>query len=67
MEKTSLNKLMAAGYMFIRTDDYPNIRIKYMKQGSGDWKTLEKFETKVARDRRFKELLDDDKIIADCN
>ena len=65
MESTSMNKLMAAGYTFIRPDDQPNIRIKYRKQGSGDWKTLEKFPTKAARDRRFKELLNEDKIISD--
>ncbi len=63
MESTSMEKLMAAGYTFIRTDDQPNIRIKYKKQGSGDWKTLEKFDTKAARERRIKELLNDDKII----
>jgi hypothetical protein len=63
MESTSMNKLMVAGYMFIRPDDHPNIRIKFRKQDSGDWKTLEKFETKAARDRRIKELLEDDKII----
>ncbi len=63
MERISMEKLMAAGYTFIRQDDQPNIRIKYRKQGSGDWKTLEKFDTKAARDRRVKELLQDNKII----
>jgi hypothetical protein len=58
-----MNKLMAAGYMVIRSDDQPNIRIKFREEGSGDWATLEKFETKAARDRRIKELLQDDKII----
>ena len=67
MEKTSMNKLMAAGYMFIRSDNEPNIRIKYRKQDSGDWKTLEKFETKAARDRRFAELLNEPMIISDSN
>jgi hypothetical protein len=65
MESTSMNKLMVAGYMFIRTDDSPKIRLKFRKQGSGDRKTFEKFETKAARDRRVKELLKDDKIIMD--
>ena len=65
MESTSFNKLMAAGYTFIRIDDTPNIRIKFRKQGSGDWKTFEKFDTKAARDRRFNELLQDDRIISD--
>lgn len=65
MERTSMDKLMAAGYTFIRSDDQPNTRIKYRKQGSGDWKTLEKFDTKAARDKRIKELLSDAKIIMD--
>jgi hypothetical protein len=63
MEAKSLEKLMNAGYTFIRADDQPNIRIKYKKEGSGDWKTLEKFSTKASRDRRVKELLDDPKIV----
>ena len=50
------DKIMAAGFIIIRPDDYPNIRIKY-RVGNGAWKTLEKFECKAARDRRLKELL----------
>jgi hypothetical protein len=63
MEATSMTKLMDAGYVFIRRDDRPRIRIKYRKRGSGDWKTLENFPTKAARDRRVKELLKDKFII----
>lgn len=55
---------MAAGFKIIRTDDQPNIRIKY-RISNGSWSTLEKFETKSARDRRFKELLKDNSIIED--
>ena len=50
------DKVIAAGFTIIRTDDFPNIRIKY-RVGNGAWKTLEKFECKAARDRRLKELL----------
>ena len=50
------DKIMAAGFIIIRPDDFPNIRIKY-RVGNGAWKTLEKFDTKAARDRRLKELL----------
>ena len=50
------DKVIKAGFMIIRPDDYPNIRIKY-RVGNGAWKTLEKFECKAARDRRLKELL----------
>ena len=65
MEANSMIKLMKAGYTFIRPDDQPNIRIKYKKQGSGDWKTLEKFPTKAARDRRVRELLLEPDVIMD--
>ena len=58
-------KLMNAGYTFIRPDNQPNVRIKFRKKGSGDWKTLEKFETKAARDRRVKELLNLEEFIMD--
>ena len=58
-----MNKLLDAGYTFIRPDNQPNIRIKYRKKGSGDWKTFEKFETKAARDRRIVALLDDPNFI----
>lgn len=50
------DKVIKAGFMIIRPDDYPNIRIKY-RVGNGAWKTLEKFDTVAARDRRLKELL----------
>lgn len=50
------DKVIKAGFMIIRPDDYPNIRIKY-RVGNGAWKTLEKFDTESARDRRLKELL----------
>lgn len=56
MNTRDQDKIMAAGFIIIRPDDYPNIRIKY-RVGNGAWKTLEKFDTKDARDRRLKELL----------
>jgi hypothetical protein len=60
-----MEKLMADGYMFIRRDDHPSPRIKYRKHGSGDWKTLGKFETKAARDREVDRLLDSSMVIMD--
>lgn len=58
------DKVIKAGFMIIRPDDYPNIRIKY-RVGNGAWKTLEKFETAAARDRRLKELLKNTLTIMD--
>ena len=61
-QSNNYEKLVASGFMIIRRDDYPVPRIK--QWGSdGIWKTLEKFETKAARDRRIKELLQNDKIV----
>ena len=65
MDTTSQLKVMAAGFRILRTSDEPSPRIKVNKDGNTGWPTLEKFETKAARDRRFKELLEDNKTIQD--
>lgn len=62
---TNNEKIAAAGFRIIRADDYPLPRIKEWKSDSS-WTTLEKFDTKAARERRIRELLDDPKIIVDC-
>lgn len=64
MNTNDQDKVIEAGFMIIRPDDFPNIRIKY-RVGNGAWKTLEKFDTKPARDRRLKELLKDNLIVED--
>lgn len=64
MDQASHMKLMAAGFRILRTDDQPSVRIK-VKENGKDWRTLEKFETKAARERRFKELLTDSKTVHD--
>ena len=56
---------MTAGFKIIRQDDSPSPRIKIKENGAYEWKTLEKFESKAARDRAFDKLLEDKKIIAD--
>lgn len=55
-------KLKAAGFRIIRTDDYPGPRIKEWVR-DGTWKTICKYETKAARDRQLQEMLKDPKII----
>jgi hypothetical protein len=65
MDSTSQQKVIKAGFMIIRTDDSPNIRIKYKGSYLQSWSTLEKFETKSARDKRFQELLKGPMVIAD--
>lgn len=65
MRQTRNNeKLAAAGFTILRTDDNPYPRIKVWKSDSA-WITLEKFSTKAARDRRMEELLQDPKTIVD--
>jgi len=65
MDKYSTQKVIKSGFKIIRTDDSPNIRIKIRDSVNKDWRTLEKFETKAARNRRFNELLTHDDIISD--
>lgn len=56
MDSNSQRKVIAAGFTIIRCDDTPSPRIKYKGKGRQEWATLATFETKAARDRRFKEL-----------
>lgn len=66
MDTTSQTKVMAAGFRIIRKDDYPQPRIKVKtNRQRSDWRTLEKFETKAARDRAFKDMLKDSMTISD--
>ncbi|MDR1883710.1 MAG: hypothetical protein LBR26_13140 [Prevotella sp.] len=67
MEKNSVEKLLKAGYVFLRADDggwnkERKYRIRY-SDCFGTWKVLEKFPTKAARDRRIKELMEEDKYL----
>lgn len=59
------NKVKAAGFTIIRKDDYPNPRIKISTKHNGGWKTYGVYETKAARDKAFKTLLESNKIISD--
>ncbi len=65
MDTNSQMKVMAAGFRIIRTDDQPTPRIKVKENGNYEWRTLEKFLVKAARDRRCRELLQDSKTIHD--
>ena len=66
MDGNSRIKVMNAGFIIIRADDYPSPRIKALVKSHGDYKTLEDgFKTKAARDRRFKELMKEKTIITD--
>jgi hypothetical protein len=65
MNKNDTQKLLRAGYRFIRSDKHILI-IKIQSRGSFShgWKTLEKgFKTIKELDQRMTELLLDDKIL----
>ena len=57
-QSDNFEKIQKAGFKIIRADDAPSPRIKEWKSDSA-WVTMEKFETKAARDRRMQELLQD--------
>lgn len=58
----SFYKIHEAGFKIIRADDAPSPRIKEWKSNSA-WVTMEKFDTKAARDRRMQQLLQEPDIV----
>lgn len=58
----SFYKIHEAGFKIIRADDMPSPRIKEWKSNSA-WVTMEKFDTKAARDRRMQQLLQEPNIV----
>ena len=64
MDQQSHIKVIKAGFGIIRKDDHPVPRIK-IKDESSEWRTLEDFKTKAARNRRFNELMQLQTIIND--
>lgn len=65
MDRKSQNKVLKAGFIIIRKDDYPQPRIKARYTDNTDFRTYEKYATKAERDRAFVRLLTDDKVISD--
>lgn len=69
--RLSKEKLLDAGYTFLRIEDFGEsgiCRIRYCSGSSRDtiaWKVLETFPTKAARDRRAKELIESGKYLMD--
>lgn len=61
------NKLIAAGFKIIRKRDFPKPEIWYkdVLTGGGGWHKVKQFPSKAARDRKFKELLQDSYIVED--
>lgn len=69
--RLSKEKLLDAGYTFLRLDEKDesgNCQIRYCSGSSRDtiaWEVLETFTTKAARDRRAKELIESGKYLMD--
>jgi len=58
MDAKSQLKVITAGFIILRCEDQPIPRIKFKSKSTHAWSTLEKFETKAARDRQLKEFLE---------
>lgn len=65
MDTQSQKKVIEAGFTIIRSDDYPQIRIKYKDEAHREWVTFDNFPTKASRDIAFNELLEQPNIIQD--
>ena len=55
-------KLKMAGFVIVRPDDQPSIRIKQWV-GDGAWKTLANYPSKAARDRALECMLANPKTV----
>ena len=65
MDAKFQTKVINQGFIIYRSEDFPSPRIKYKDKEQHEWATLEKFETKAARDRRLKELTKNEFAIID--
>ena len=62
INRMSREKLLKAGYKFIRMTDYPckdgvRLQIRYCDNTNFVWKLLDTYPTKAARERAAKELI----------
>lgn len=59
-------KVIRTGFRILRKKDYPEVSIWYKDGSVRDWSKLkEVFPSKAARDRRFKEMLENPMILED--
>jgi hypothetical protein len=67
MSTADQQKVIKAGFILVRPDNMPSPRIK-VKDGHGqsfEWRTLAKFDTRAARDRELKKILESNTVIQD--
>ena len=65
MDQKSQVKVINAGFTIIRCEDVREPIIKVKDKKSHEWRFLEKFDSKAARDRVFKSLLEQESYIQD--
>ena len=65
MDKKSQIKVIKAGFTVIRPDNTPQPRIKYLDAVKYEWRTMRNFPSATARDREFKDLLQNPCMISD--
>lgn len=65
MDAKSQVKVIEKGFIILRVDDYPAIRIKFKDEEHREWTTLNNFPTKTARDKAFNDLMEQPNIIQD--
>lgn len=66
MNQTDQKKVIDAGFTILRKQDLPTIGIKAKTNEHPDsWRTIGKFNTKIARDAEFNRLLKNSKYIED--
>lgn len=64
INRMSREKLLKAGYKFIRMTDYPcndgiRLQIRYCDNENFTWRVLDTYPTKAAREREAKRLIEE--------
>ena len=65
MEGKSQQKVMAAGFIILRADDQPTVRIKFKSSEQLHWKTFGEYVSKAARDRAMEGFMEEAFYIQD--
>ena len=70
INRMSREKLLKAGYKFIRMTDYPckdgiRLQIRYCDNVNFVWKLLDTYPTKAAREREAKRLIEEGPYLLD--
>jgi hypothetical protein len=58
-------KVIKKGFIVIRPDDQPSLRVKFKDRSNHEWTTLGNFKTKAERDKYMNDLLSQPNVIQD--